>query len=112
MLGGGGNPAAWWDVGGVRTAHDVEGAAAAVESLGQGNDAIGVTLTTSVSPPADAAWVPIETISNSEGGFERVYQGSCLLFRWPIALASGERAVRTVSLAVRQSVDRSAQKAG
>ena len=25
MLGGGGNPAAWWDVGGERTGHDTSG---------------------------------------------------------------------------------------
>ena len=25
---------------------------------------------------ADAWWAPIETVSNSEDGFERVYQGS------------------------------------
>lgn len=30
---------------------------------------------------------PIETISNSEAGFERVYQGSCLLPHWRINLA-------------------------
>ena len=41
--------------------------------------------------PADAWWAPVETISNSEGGFERVYQGSGLLLSWPIRLAAGER---------------------
>ena len=29
---------------------------------------------------------PVETISQSEGGFERVYQGSCLLLGWMVVL--------------------------
>ncbi len=29
---------------------------------------------------------PVETISQSEGGFERVYQGSCLLWGWQVVL--------------------------
>jgi alpha-amylase len=29
---------------------------------------------------------PVETISQSEGGFERVYQGSCLLLGWMVTL--------------------------
>lgn len=29
---------------------------------------------------------PIETVSLSESGFERIYQGSCLLFYWPLDL--------------------------
>jgi hypothetical protein len=35
-------------------------------------------MTTTTAPQATAAWTPIETISNSEDGFERVYQGSSL----------------------------------
>jgi hypothetical protein len=35
--------------------------------------------------PAATWWiVPIFTVSQSEGGFERVYQGSCLLPHWPV----------------------------
>jgi alpha-amylase len=29
---------------------------------------------------------PVETISQSEGGFEKVYQGSCLLLGWMVTL--------------------------
>ena len=79
LLGGGGNPSAWWDVGGVRTAHDGSGAAGGVERLSQGNDWLGIAIETTVEPAVDAWWAPIETVSNSEDGFERVYQGSALL---------------------------------
>jgi len=33
---------------------------------------------------------PVETISQSEGGFEKVYQGSCLLLAWDVQLAPGQ----------------------
>jgi alpha-amylase len=42
---------------------------------------------------AELAWGPVETISVSEGGFERIYQGLALLLTWP--LAGGEEAVWT-----------------
>jgi alpha-amylase len=83
MLGGGGNPSAWYEVGGTRSAHDGSGQAAAVAAIGYGNDWIGIAVETRPDPIADAWWSPIETVSNSETGFERVYQGSTLLVSWP-----------------------------
>ena len=42
--------------------------------------------------PAAAVWrYPIETVSNSESGFERVYQGSAVAALWPIELVAGEK---------------------
>lgn len=41
---------------------------------------------------------PIETVSQSEGGFERTYQGTSLTWLWPLELAAGE--VFQLSLAV------------
>ena len=72
----------------------------------QGNDHIGVTIDTSVEPAADAWWAPIETISNSENGFERVYQGSALLLSWPLTLGPGERRAFHVDHAVSTTRDR------
>jgi alpha-amylase len=40
--------------------------------------------------PATVWRYPVETISLSEEGFERVYQGSCLLPFWTLALKPGE----------------------
>jgi 4-alpha-glucanotransferase len=45
-----------------------------------------VDLSLMLSPAADLWKLPIETVSNSEGGFERVYQGTSLIARWPLAL--------------------------
>jgi 4-alpha-glucanotransferase len=36
-------------------------------------------------PPAELAWAPVETVSVSEAGFERLYQGLALLLAWPLA---------------------------
>ncbi len=105
MLGGGGNPAAWWDVAGARSAHDGAGCVAGVERVTQGNDYIGVTVETAVSKHADAWWAPVETISNSENGFERVYQGSGLLLSWPLVLEPGGRWTVDVTNAVTTARD-------
>jgi alpha-amylase len=106
MLGGGGNPAAWWDVAGERSAHDAAGDATDITSIAQGNDYIGVSVTTTTDEPAHAWWAPIETVSNSENGFERVYQGSGLLLSWPVRLGAGERWTRAVRHAVATARDR------
>ncbi len=111
LLGGGGNPSAWYDVDGTRSAHDGTGQAQGVGAIGFGNDWVGLAVTARPEPAADAWWSPIETVSNSESGFERVYQGSALLLSWPVRLVPGE--VRRVAL--RQSVtvarDRAAEEA-
>jgi hypothetical protein len=109
MLGGGGNPAAWWEVAGERSAHDARGAAAGVSTLGQGNDYVGVAVTTIVSEPADAWWAPVETVSNSESGFERVYQGAGLLLSWPLDLAPGATREVVVEHVVATAHDRTAE---
>ena len=110
MLGGGGNPAAWYEVAGERTAHDGSGAIDGVTAVRQGNDHVGVTIDTSVEPAADAWWAPIETISNSENGFERVYQGSALLLSWPLTLGPGQRREFRVDHAVSTARDRALEE--
>ncbi|HWQ28062.1 MAG TPA: alpha-amylase/4-alpha-glucanotransferase domain-containing protein, partial [Dehalococcoidia bacterium] len=39
--------------------------------------------------PGDVWHYPIETVSNSEAGLERVLQGVCIAIRWPLELAPG-----------------------
>ncbi len=41
--------------------------------------------------PAELWCFPLETVSNSEAGFERVYQGSCVMPVWPVTLGPDER---------------------
>ena len=69
----------------------------------QGNDYIGIGVATTLSEATDVWWAPVETVSNSEAGFERVYQGTGLLFSWPLSLAPG--ASRTVTVTPRRVDD-------
>jgi len=49
----------------------------------------GVTVTLT-APHAKEFWItPIETVSESEEGFERIYQGSQIVAVWPLEVASG-----------------------
>ncbi len=43
---------------------------------------------------------PIETVSLSESGFERVFQGSCLLFYWPLELEPGKQFEVNIELGI------------
>ena len=46
-------------------------------------ESMGVDVSISVDPPAELWRLPIETVSQSERGFERAYQGTSLVFSWP-----------------------------
>ncbi len=50
------------------------------------------------SPAAELAWGPVETVSLSEGGFERIYQGTALLLVWRLDLGPDEE--RTLETAL------------
>ncbi|MEA2548261.1 MAG: 4-alpha-glucanotransferase, partial [Chloroflexota bacterium] len=91
LLGGGHNPSAWLEIDGERTAHDVARSTTGTSRIGAGNDFLGVTVETSTDHPLDAWIAPIETVSNSEAGFELVYQGSASALVEPLRLRPGER---------------------
>ena len=105
LLGGGGNPAAYYEIGGERLGprrrrrarRGHRSSAAATRTSASRSP-------TTFDPPATAWWTPIETVSNSEYGFERIYQGSALVGIWPMELAPGER--RAVSVGQRVATDR------
>ena len=52
--------------------------------------------------PAGLGWAPVETVSLSEAGFERIYQGSALLIAWPLELAPGAVADLGLELSLRR----------
>jgi hypothetical protein len=59
------------------------------------------------TPKAQNFWIsPIETISESEDGFERIYQGSQIMAVWPIDLASGADWTGKLSLEITQLPNR------
>ncbi|HEX5824255.1 MAG TPA: alpha-amylase/4-alpha-glucanotransferase domain-containing protein [Candidatus Limnocylindrales bacterium] len=91
LLGGGHNPAAWHEVDGRRIAHDEAAEVAGVSRLVAANEQLGVTVETTIDRPVEAWIAPIQTVSNSEAGFELVYQGSATLLIEPLRLGPGER---------------------
>lgn len=70
-------------------------------SLTMVDEWIGGELALDWSAPAAAAWAPVETVSLSEGGFERIYQGSAILLTWPLELAPGATWEETLRLELR-----------
>jgi hypothetical protein len=60
---------------------------------------VGIEASLSWDPEAELAWGPVETISVSESGYERIYQGTALLFTWPLD-GRGVDAELTVGLTV------------
>jgi alpha-amylase len=114
LSGGGGNPAAYYEVPGhagapeggaiERRPHDGAGDLPSAVALAFGNDQDGVRIEAAIGPPARVTWFPIETISNSEGGFERVYQGSSLLFRWPLGATNDGPLTLRLRLAATEAV--------
>src|SRR5206468_3437130 len=72
------------------------------------NDQLGVKVETTTDRPVDGWVAPIETVSNSEGGFELVYQGSTTWLVAPLRLAPRE----STSLRVSQHVTVRAERFG
>jgi alpha-amylase len=51
---------------------------------------LGCALELSWPTFGEVGWAPVETVSQSEAGFERIYQGTALLLSWPLRLGPGE----------------------
>ena len=111
LLGGGHNPAAFHEVDGRKIAHDERLEVRDIERLASGNEQLGVGLETAADGAVSAWIAPIESVSNSEAGFELVYQGSAILLFRPIALAPGERTSLRVDQRVTVRADVSAPEA-
>jgi len=51
--------------------------------------------------PAHLWYFPLEVISNSKEGFERLYQGTCTLLWWELALGAGKSWETTMDFELR-----------
>jgi len=65
------------------------GAVSNVRKAGLKDEWMGIDIQMIFDKPADIWRFPIETISQSEGGFERVYQSSVLLPHWKVNIPAG-----------------------
>ncbi|MBI4611350.1 MAG: DUF1926 domain-containing protein [Candidatus Rokubacteria bacterium] len=61
---------------------------------------IGAEIVVGWSQPARAAWAPVETVSLSEAGFERIYQGLAVLLCWPVELVTDGEWQQAIELKV------------
>jgi alpha-amylase len=111
LLGGGGNPAAWWDTGDGRVAFDSNGDLRDASAIACGNDTLGVTVRAETSSACDIWWASVDTVSISEDGFERTHQGSGLTFSWPLRLAAGASMTVGVRLSIATAFDRASETA-
>jgi alpha-amylase len=93
LLGGGHNPSAYYRVAGVEledAALDSAGEVRNVTELALGNSWLEIEMGLRLSHEATFWRYPIETVSGSEAGFERSYQGSCILLQWLLKLPAGD----------------------
>ncbi len=61
-----------------------------VRSFGLKDEFLGLEISLNLDRPATLWRFPIETVSQSEGGFERVYQSSLVFPNWKLELGPGE----------------------
>src|SRR5438445_467597 len=64
---------------------------------------VGVRARLEWAPVAELAWGPVQTVSVSEAGFERIYQGPALLIVWPVELRTGEPRELSASITLERS---------
>ena len=79
-----------------------EGALNEIESFAMRDDWHKFKLSFSFSSGISLWRFPVETISQSEGGFERTYQGSCLLAHRKLNLSPGQSVDQNFSLRISQ----------
>jgi 4-alpha-glucanotransferase len=65
------------------------GSSSRAASLTLVDEWIGCEVEIGWSGGGTVGWAPIETVSLSEAGFERIYQGSAILVSWPLTLPPG-----------------------
>ena len=70
-------------------------------ALGLVDEWLGVEIWVRTKPNAGFWSYPVETVNDSEGGFERVYQGSAVIAWWPLAAKPGEEDVFDMTVEVR-----------
>lgn len=93
LLGGGRNPSAYYRVEGVAledASLESIGETRNVRELAVGNSWLGIEMTLRSNVEATLWRFPIYTVSGSEAGFERTYQGNCVLLQWLFKLPPSE----------------------
>jgi len=92
LLGGGHNELAYYQIPGLAMEDrlDSYGELEGVAQVILGNRGLSIEIEAKITPKIKLWRFPVETISNSEAGIERLYQASCLVFLLPFSLAPDE----------------------
>jgi len=92
LLGGGHNKQAYYRLPGMTLEDsdlDSQSELKKIQKIILGNRNLGFELELKVKPETGLWRFPVESVSNSEGGIELIYQESCLVFLLPLDLAAG-----------------------
>ncbi|MCX6002102.1 MAG: DUF1926 domain-containing protein [Chloroflexi bacterium] len=95
LLGGGHNDGAYYKLEGrdIGDTHlDSRGGIGEAAELIMGNRYLGIELALRLDRPLTLWRFPVECVSNSEGGVEKVYQCSCVVILLPLVIAPGREA--------------------
>ena len=79
-----------------------EGVLPDIQTLGMRDEFFGFELQLKYSPAVELWRFPVETVSQSEEGFESVYQGSCIAGCWRVALEPGQSREIQAGLGIKQ----------
>ncbi len=79
-----------------------EGVLPDIQTLGLRDEFFGFELQLKYSPTVELWRFPVETVSQSEEGFESVYQGSCIAGCWRVALEPGQSRIFEVGLEIQK----------
>ena len=110
LMGGGGNEKAYYRWTSKDARFDTAGSIDAGAALAFGNEQEGVAIRVEVDPPTEQEWFSVDTVSNSESGYEKVHQGSCLTQRWRLDLGPSETQTFTTTFRFTQSRDRATEE--
>lgn len=69
-----------------------------VEQVGLQDDVSGFGVSLDLSPKGQLWRFPLETVSQSEAGVQKTYQGTVLLFHWPFSLGPGKKKLLNLGL--------------
>jgi 4-alpha-glucanotransferase len=72
------------------------GEEAGVETVRMVDEWLDIAVTVELEPAALLWRFPIETVSNSDAGFERVYQGSAVVPVWDLGIEAGQEAAFSI----------------
>ena len=72
-----------------------------IQTLGMRDAFFGFDLQMSYRPAVELWRFPVETVSQSEEGFESVYQGSCITGCWQVRLEPGQSLELHAGIAIR-----------